>query len=319
MVWYVNFLAAVSFASNFATFIYTRKTFNIKQSIYYVLTLDSALAFTSNLSTLIVLFMKTMLTDHLEIPCYILLLAFILSFLAFPFLNFMTAYIRFKTTLSALTRKPWISNAKQIKIINLVVMACYIYLTLFILIQPIGGLKMFPLYAFCMDEPFPTYHSVFFIFCVAPQFIILIITLTLDLKTTSIIQQIRAEQTETFVKRTLLEETPMRASIINGCYIFALTLTAIVFHLIVDRQVLQSSFSLVVVILLIVQTFKSPVIVMWTFRVYQENRNIERKVDREERRQLEINEAKKRQLQLALQRFNNKNPMEGTYIYFDYN
>ena len=316
MVWYVNFLAAVSFATNFATFIYTRKTFNIKQSIYYALTLDSALAFMGNLSILIVSLMKMMLKDNLEIPCYILLLSQLLAFLTFPILNFLTAYIRYKTIQSAQLRIPWITNSKQMRIINIAVLACFIYITIIVLLQAITGFKIFPLYTFCMNEPLPKYYVLFFILCFVPQVIVLIITLALDLKATFIIQTIRAEQTMTFAKRTLLEETPMRASIINGCYIFVIIFTFTAVHLIYDLQDIQSKVPLVLAILISISATKSPLIVLWTFRLYQENMNNERNVDREERRQLEIKEAKKRKLEIALKKFNQIIPIEGTRIIF---
>ena len=320
MVWYVNFLAAVSFATNFATFIYTRKTFNIKQSIYYVLTLDSALACMGNLSILMVSLLKMMFEDNLEIPCYLLALSQLIVIFSFPSLNFLTACIRLKTIESSLKNKPWYSNSKQIGIINVVVVSCVIYSIIIVLLEVIGGFKMFPIVAGCMDESLPKYHLMFFVFCILPQIIILVITLAIDIKATYVIQEFRNGQISTSIEsinRTLFEETPMRATIINGCSILVFGFIY-VFVASISWQDLQSVVSIVLSLALTFQAFKSPLIVLWTFRVYQENMNIERNVDREERRQLEIKEAKKRKLEIALRKFSMEIPQKGIYFVFNY-
>ena len=66
MIWYVGCLAAGSFVSNLATFIYTKKTFDTTQSIYYVLTLDSGITWICNLLFLLIC---TIEENHPESQC----------------------------------------------------------------------------------------------------------------------------------------------------------------------------------------------------------------------------------------------------------
>ena len=51
---------------------------------------------------------------------------------------------------------------------------------------------------------------------------------------------------------------------------------------------------------IIYQACKSPLVVLWTFRVNKDNLN----AIREQRRQIEIEDAKKRQLEIALKKAN---------------
>ena len=54
---------------------------------------------------------------------------------------------------------------------------------------------------------------------------------------------------------------------------------------------------------------KSPLVVAWTFRKYQANMNTNQDEERERKRKIEVQEAQKRQLEIALRRMEN-NPIE---------
>ena len=110
-------------------------------------------------------------------------------------------------------------------------------------------------------------------------------------------------------KKSILHETPMRSTIINIITVLVLLPLPIGFinftnHLDVKVKV-EIALSLFNTVLMV----KSPLVVAWTFRKYQSNMNTNQDEERERKRKIEVQEAQKRQLEIALRRMEN-NPIE---------
>ena len=129
MSFYINTFAAGSFISNFLTFLYTKQTFDAKQSLYYILLLDSGLTGLSSLATLgFYLFEK----HFNSLQCAMLNVAIGFVPLIFPILNFVTAYIRFKKVENSKSLAAWKSDQQLIKYVNGLVIITLIYLTILV-------------------------------------------------------------------------------------------------------------------------------------------------------------------------------------------
>ena len=95
MIWHVSCLAAGSFISNLATFIYTKKTFDTTQSIYYILTLDSGITWMGSLLFLSVYALQEHFSSN-PIICSTIWFTLTAQPATFPMMNFLTSFIRYK-------------------------------------------------------------------------------------------------------------------------------------------------------------------------------------------------------------------------------
>ena len=130
-------------------------------------------------------------------------------------------------------------------------------------------------------------------------------TIWYDLKVLNIVTAFRKSSLKNVLnerqQRSILQETPMRSSIINVATLLVI-LPLLILLLYFDDLEVEAKTNIALSTLNGLLMIKSPLIVAWTFRKYQSNMNTNQNEERERKRKIEIQEAQRRQLQIALKR-----------------
>ena len=306
MIWYVGCLAAGSFVSNLATFIYTRKTFDTTQSIYYVLTLDSGITWICNLLFLLIYTFEEFLPNT-SVICAMVWYTMKVPPTIFPVLNFLTSFIKHKKIEASMKLKTWMTDKKIIQKANVTTLAGLIFIFFEVSANAILDLRMSPLYSNCINETNQSINGfIQLILNIIPIVILILITAVYDMKSLRYIREFRRTRPNSNAssneERTLLQETPFRSTILN----FIGVLLPMVYSAVMlessenDTVASWSKLTSIVCLALMCKNL----IVFWTFRVYQGNMHTNQAEDRERKRQIEINEAQKRKREIASKREN---------------
>ena len=304
MIWYVTCLAAGSFVSNLATYIYTKNTFDTNQSIYYILALDSGMTSISSLVYLLIYVYQEFLSSNGFI-CSIFMFSMLVPFTTFPVLNFLTSYIKYKKIEASMLIKTWISEKTIIKKTKVTMCACLIFALAEVTGNAVMNLQMSPMYSDCMNQMNQSTNSfVFVILNVVPANIVILITAAYDIKSLLHVRKFRRTSPSTSnEQRTLMQETPFRSSIINlVCVIAGFVLSSVFLDNDDNDTNLEAKWSKVASMVFLHLMLKNPLIVLWTVRVYQANMHINQSEEKERKRQIEIKEAQKRRREIEAKR-----------------
>ena len=191
MIWYVSCLAAGSFISNLATFIYTKKTFDTTQSIYYILTLDSGITWMGSLLFLSVYALQEYYSSN-PIICSTIWFTLTVQPATFPMMNFLTSFIRYKKIEASMVIKNWLPDKAIIKKANVTVCTCLVFPLIEVTANAVFHLKISAVYSDCMNEENQFINTfVPLILNTIPAIILILITAAYDLKSLQYVREFR--------------------------------------------------------------------------------------------------------------------------------
>ena len=300
--WFIEALAVLDFSINMYCFIYVIKIFNTKHCLNYIMCIDSSLVvivfyaiglkniWTCTLVTIGVLMVPTLMAVY----------------------QFMTANIRYKRVLTSMNHETWKTEKELIQDTNKALSLTAILFLIMVIIDVIFDMRGLSVYSYCMGITNEVaWMGILFQLM---RFGMIIATIRLDIKCLKLVQKIRnhpnpaaspQSNQSTQEQRHMLNEIPMRSTILNFGLMLVILLTMLIGFQ--TREILVSGTIGILVILLI----KSPVSVFWTVRVNETNARIDKDKDREQRRQLELKEAlEKREQRKRLQSMVQMQPLE---------
>ena len=289
--WAIEALAVLDFCINMYCFFYVVKTFNTKNCINYILCIDSIMSVISSL--IVIIFYAIGLKNSWT--CTTVTVAILTVPAMMVVYHFIKAYIRFKRVSTSLNHETWKTEKELIQDTNKALSLTAILLLIIFITNAIFDMRWITIYNHCTGVTKEI--SWMGISTHLAQVMIIIATIHLDIKCLKLVRRIRnhpnptvnvqSNQQGTQERRHLLHEIPMRSTILNiGLILDYLVTLTIGSH---SGESLTSATIGVLVMSLI----KTPVSVFWTVRVNEVNARIDKDKDREQRRQLEVQEALK--------------------------
>ena len=286
-----NILQAVAILDvcvNSYCFYYVKRTFNTEQVLNYILFFDAILTV---LTSLIIFFAYFMEAN--DFKCYLLSMIYFIVPTLFLTYNFITAFVRYKRVSMAMNNKNWKSDAELIKSTNAILLATFFVLILAFLIDTLMDFGMIVYFDQCLGNATDTSDGSLLILIVRHS--IVLCTICFDLKCLQLVRSFRNQADESNFQfpqrehRHILYEIPMRATIINGCFI----LTAVVMGPFVITS--GKEFKILGAFILTFSLIKTPIMILLTFRVNATTARVDQDEERERKRQVEIEEARQKQ------------------------
>ena len=289
--WVIEALAILDVCVNMYCFVYVIKTFNTKHCLNYIMCIDSIMSVISCL--VIIVFYAVGLKNSWTCTtvCFAILMVPTMTVVY----HFIKSYIRFKRVSTSFNHETWKTEKELIQDTNKALSWTAILLLIMVITNAIYDMKWIGIYNHCTGI---TKEIAWMgISTHLAQIMIIIATIHLDIKCLKLVRRIRnhpnpavniqSNQQGTQERRHLLHEIPMRSTILNiGLILDYLVTLTIGSH---SGESLTSATIGVLVMSLI----KTPVSVFWTVRVNEVNARIDKDKDREQRRQLEVQEALK--------------------------
>ena len=307
--WFIEALAVLDFSINMYCFIYVIKTFNTKHCLNYIMCIDSSVSAISSL--VVIIFYAIGLKNSWT--CTLVTIAVLMVPTLMAVYQFMTANTRYKRVLTSINHETWKTEKELIEDTNKALSLTAILLLILVITNAIFDMRCIHGYNHCTSV---TNNSRAWIGVLGHlvRVVIIIATIHLDIKCLKLVQRIRNHPNPaaspqsnqgTQKQRHMLNEIPMRSTILNFGLMLVILLTMLIGFQ--TREILVSGTIGMLVILLI----KSPVSVFWTVRVNETNARIDKDKDREQRRQLEVKEAlEKREQRRRLQSMVQMQPLE---------
>ena len=293
--WVIEVLAVLDFCINMYCFIYVIKTFNTKNCINYIMCIDSIM---SAISSLVVIFFYAVGLKN-SWTCTTVTIALLMVPTMMVVYHFIKAYIKYKRVSTSLSQETWKTEKELIQDTNKALSLTAILLLILVITNVIFDMRCIHGYNHCTSV---TNNSRAWIGVLGHlvRVVMIIATIHLDIKCLKLVQRIRnhpnpaaspQSNQSTQEQRHMLNEIPMRSTILNFGLMLVILLTMLIGFQ--TREILVSGTIGILVTLLI----KSPVSVFWTVRVNETNARIDKYKDREQRRQVEVQEALKKQEQ----------------------
>ena len=276
---------------------YVKRTFNTKQVLNHILFIDAILTV---LSCLVIFF-----ANFMKAKCYLLsLISFIIPTLFLTY-NFITAFVRFKrVSMVMVNNKNWKTEAELIKSTNMILLATFLVLFFTFLIDTHFDFGIIGYFDQCLGNTPDTSVGSFLIFTVRHS--IILCTICFDLKCLQLVRSFRNQANESNFQfpqrehRHILYEIPMRATIINSCFI----VTAVIMGPFVIAS--GKEFKILSGFILTFSLIKTPIMILLTFRVNVTTARVDQDEERERKRQVEIDEARQKQAERLATRMNNE-------------
>ena len=278
---------------------YVKRTFNDKQVLNHILCIDAILTV---LSCLVIFFTYFMETN--DFKCYLLSSIYFIVPTLFLTYNFITAFIRYKRVSMAMNNKNWKTEAELIKSTNMILLTTFLVLFLTYLIDTRMDFGMIVYFDQCIGNTPDTSDGSILILIVRHS--IVLCTICFDLKCLQLVRSFRNQANESnfqFPKREhrhILYEIPLRATIINGCFI----ITAVIMAPFVITSGKESK--ILGAFILTFSLIKTPIMILLTFRVNAATARVDLDEERERKRQVEIDEARQKQAERLARRENNE-------------
>ena len=293
--WAIEILAVLDVCINMYCFIYVIKTFNTKNCINYIMCIDSIM---SAISSLVVIFFYAVGLKN-SWMCTTVTIALLMVPTMMVVYHFIKAYIKYKRVSTSLSHATWKTEKELIHDTNKALSLTAILLLILVITNAIFDMRCIHSYNHCTSV---TNNSRAWIGVLGHlvRVVMIIATIHLDIKCLKLVQRIRnhpnpaaspQSNQSTQEQRHMLNEIPMRSTILNFGLMLVILLTMLIGFQ--TREISVSGTIGILVILLI----KSPVSVFWTVRVNETNARIDKDKDRERRRQVEVQEALKKQEQ----------------------
>ena len=294
MEWYNEILGFLALVVNSMCFRYAYKTFDIKLCTNYILCADSALTFISSGLTL-----STSLANSTDtIVCSIHTLGFLIIPYTFPTYNFIMVYTRYKRISTSMNGGMWKSNSQLIRITNRMVFAMITLICTQIFTNGFFELKQLLIYNVCTkSEKEVELHVLQIVLFGGYRVVISILTIAIDIACLVLVRELAKKPNPGSndareEKRNILNETPMRSSILTLLYF--LNILAVIPFMASDNYTKVEKLDISQTVLFMIFMVKSPWIIFWTFRVNSTNARVDQDKERERLRQLEIQDATKR-------------------------
>ena len=204
----------------------------------------------------------------------------------------------------AMNNKSWKTDAELIKSTNAILLATFVVLILTFLIDTLMDFGMIVYFNKCLGNTPDNSDGSFLILIVRHS--IVLCTICFDLKCLQLVRTFRNQANESnfhFPKREhrhILYEIPMRATIINGCFV----VTAVIMGPFVITS--EKEFEILGVFILTFSLIKTPIMILLTFRVNAATARVDLDEERERKRQVEIEEARQKQAERLARRENNE-------------
>ena len=281
-------VAVLDVCVNSYCFYYVKRTFNTKQVLNHILCIDAILTVLSCLVIFSTYFMETN-----DFKCYLLSSIYFIVPTLFLTYNFITAFIRYERVSMAMNNKSWKTDAELIKSTNAILLATFFVLILTFLFDTLMDFEMIVYFNKCLGNTPDNSDGSFLILIVRHS--IVLCTICFDLKCLQLVRTFRNQANESnfhFPKREhrhILYEIPMRATIINGCFV----VTAVIMGPFVITS--EKEFEILGVFILTFSLIKTPIMILLTFRVNATTARVDQDEERERKRQVEIEEARQKQ------------------------
>ena len=295
----IEVLALLAFCVNAYCFYYVIKTFNIKQCLNHVMCIDSSS--TAIASILIFVFYAAGLRNSWM--CAELTFAATNAPNLTVVCNYITAYIRYKRVLTSMNNQTWKTEKELMNQTNKALLFATILWLVVVAATAIFETKWLGIYNHCIDENAGVIAWVGIILRLV-RISIIIYTIVIDIKCLKLVRRIMNHpnpaannQLSSEEQRHSINEIPMRSTILNLGYVL-LTMTALPIMIAHQVKTIEAG----TIGLLIILMLQTPVTVFWTIRVNDVNARVDEEAAKEQRRQLEIEEAlKKREERRKLQ------------------
>ena len=293
--WFIEALATLDVCVNMCCFFYVIKTFNAKQCLNYIMCIDSIM---SAMSSLVVMILYAVGLKN-SWTCTTVTFAVLTVLTLMVVYHFIKADVRYKRILTSLNHATWKTEKELIQDTNKALSLTAVLFLVMVIINGIFDMRWIGIYNHCMG--ITNQIAWMGILTHLVRVMIIIATIHLDIKCLKLVQRIRNHPNPaatspqsnqgTQEQRHMLNEIPMRSTILNFGLMLVILLTMLIGFQ--TREILVSGTIGILVTLLI----KSPVSVFWTVRVNETNARIDKYKDREQRRQVEVQEALKKQEQ----------------------
>ena len=248
--WAIEALAMLDVGVNIYCFFYVIKTFNTRHCLNYIMCIDSMMSAISSL--VIIIFYAVGLKNSWT--CSTVTIAILMVPTLMVVYHFIKAYIRYKRVWTSMNNQTWKTEKELIHCTTKALSLAIIILLIMIITDVSFEMKWIGIFNNCMKVTNGCVHS----------------------------DQGTPEQ------RHMLQEMPMRSSILNFGLILVFSVT-----IPVGVQT-KEPLAIATIGILAMLLIKSPVSFFWTVRVNETNARIDKDKDREQRRQLEVEEALKK-------------------------
>ena len=288
MEWYIEKLAFVAVIVNLICFRYAYKTFNVQLCANYIMCIDAGI--TGIACSL--MFVATVIDDQSATACSTFSFVIILVPSLFALYNLIFVYTRYQRIVTATQGKVWKSDKQLIRIVNYVLVLGTIVVFSIVFCNAYLNWNFLMFYNDCMGfKHAPNY--LFLLGFGGFRVIILIVTMKIDISCLLLVRRLARQVVPgsnqiQMEKNHILNEVPMRSTLLSALF---LSLWSMVPLLILSDYSHQQKLFIGLTVGLFSNIIKSPTIVFLTFRVNTENRRVDLDAEREQNRQLEIQDA----------------------------
>ena len=305
--WVIEALAILDVCVNMYCFVYVIKTFNTKHCLNYIMCIDSIMSAISSL--VVIVFYAVGLKNSWT--CTTIASAILLVPTMMVVYHFIKSYIRFKRVSTSLNHETWKTEKELIQDTNKALSLTAILFLMMVITNAIFDMRWIGVYNHCTGVTNEIAWVGILIHLV--RVVIIIATMHLDNNCLKLVQRIRNHPNQAASlqsdqgiqkQRHVLNEIPMRSTILNFGLILVILITILVG--LQTGEPLGSGTIGILVMLLI----KTPVSVFWTVRVNETNARIDKDKEREQRRQLEVKDALKKREERRLSSMVQTQPLE---------
>ena len=305
--WVIEALAILDVCVNMYCFVYVIKTFNTKHCLNYIMCIDSIMSAISSL--VVIVFYAVGLKNSWT--CTAIASAILLVPTMMVVYHFIKSYIRFKRVSTSLNHETWKTEKELIQDTNKALSLTAILFLMMVITNAIFDMRWIGVYNHCTGVTNQIAWVGILIHLV--RVVIIIATMHLDNNCLKLVQRIRNHPNQAASlqsdqgiqkQRHVLNEIPMRSTILNFGLILVILITILVG--LQTGEPLGSGTIGILVMLLI----KTPVSVFWTVRVNETNARIDKDKEREQRRQLEVKDALKKREERRLSSMVQIQPLE---------
>ena len=289
--WAIEALAMLDVGVNIYCFFYVIKTFNTRHCLNYIMCIDSMMSAISSL--VIIIFYAVGLKNSWT--CSAVTIAILMVPTLMVVYHFIKAYIRYKRVWTSMNNQTWKTEKELIHCTTKALSLAIIILLIMIITEVSYEMKWIGIFNNCMRITSEIAWMGILVHLV--RILIIIVTICLEIKCLKLVRTIRNNPNPaasvhsdqgTPEQRHMLQEMPMRSSILNFGLILVFSVT-----IPVGVQT-KEPLAIATIGILVMLLIKSPVSFFWTVRVNETNARIDKDKDREQRRHLEVEEALKK-------------------------
>ena len=289
-IWY-NICAAsvswVAFGSNLGSQLYIQRTFDTNLSLYHILSLDSKVVMVST-----IIFQSWFLINFIDyecekISCAFLFLGSTITVLTSPLCNFMVSYIRYKrVSYSKVGLLFWKSEKELVRKSTWIIGLVLLYGLILTFINAYFNLRAFNIYSVCLEKQHTTNNQVSFclITVLIPMMILFLTTCIMDFLCYIWINDIP--------NKRYTNDIPLRATLISTALLFPYLISTVVLAM-NDINALDK-YLIAIISYRFNDIIRSPLTATCTFRINNENMQRNADLERERKRQIEIQDALQR-------------------------